>query len=372
MRPVIELGFRDPAFHLGDAQGLYRRWRAEDPVRWDAASSMWLVTRHADVVHVSRNPALFCSGRGVLLGDRDREFSAAESILYLDPPLHSRYRRIVATQFHGDEVARLRDRIRRLARELLDGVEPGAAVDAVATLAVPLPLVLIAELLGVPGSDRNRFHAWSEAAMRSAVTPDLAAHSEIVAYFVDAIRQRRREPRQDLVSQLLVAQVDGERLSTAEVLGFCISLLVAGNETTRHLLSGGLGALSRHPEQWRRLRDQPGLVSIAVEEMLRWVTPFNGFARTATAAVELGGRHVAEGDYVFMVYASANRDESVFGDSADRFDVARQIPTGGAVSLPLSGRPEVDSYETASLDVIRRWRFRPKEYPVRGMSRWRH
>src|SRR5205807_1311554 len=190
-----------PAFHLGDAQGLYRRWRAEDPVRWDAASSMWLVTRHADVVHVSRNPALFCSGRGVLLGDRDREFSSAESILYLDPPLHSRYRRIVATQFHGDEVARLRDRIRRLARELLDG----------------------------------------------------------------------------------------ERLSTAEVLGFCISLLVAGNETTRHLLSGGLGALSRHPEQWRRLRDQPGLVSIAVEEMLRWVTPFNGFARTATAAVELGG-----------------------------------------------------------------------------------
>jgi len=325
-RTEPRLDLRDPTFYAAGAGEVFRRLRHQDPVHWDEHGQMWVLTRHRDILEVSRDPALFCSGRGVLLGDRERTISPGQSILYLDPPAHSRYRAIVSREFHGAQVARLQDRIRQLAIQLLDQVRPGQPFDAVETLALPLPLLMISELLGVGVQDRHRLRAWSDAAIAAATSPasaDLATAVELAEYFREAIARRQKEPRRDLISLLLTAEVDGQRLTEAELLGFCISLLVAGNETTRNLLSGGLLALATHPLQWRRLRDDPGLVPRATEELLRWVTPFMSFGRTATRDTELSGAAIRAGDFLLMLYISANRDEEVFGETADELDVGR-------------------------------------------------
>lgn len=316
----------DAAFHAGDPYPIYARWRAEDPVHWDDDAALWVLTRHDDVATAARDPATFCSGRGVLLGDRDREVVPSQSILFLDPPEHSRYRKVVASQFHGRQVAELEPRIRALAVDLLERIDPGVPFDAVSDLATPLPLLLIAGLLGLGTDDLDRLATWSDACIAAAVEPTdeaVAVGLEAAAYLYEAMEARKSEPSDDLVSALLVAEVEGERLAEEEVLGFLLSLLVAGNETTRHLLSGALLAFAEHPGVWDRLRTRPELVPTAVEELLRWTTPFIGFCRTATRDVEVRGVTIGEGDYVLLALASANRDEDAFGATADVLDVAR-------------------------------------------------
>lgn len=316
----------DPAFHAGDPHATYTRWRREDPVHRDDDASLWVLTRHEDVARAARDPATFCSGRGVLLGDRDREVVPSQSILFLDPPEHSRYRKVVASQFHGRQVAELEPRIRDLAVDLLDRIEPGEPFDAVSGLATPLPLLLIAGMLGLDDGDLERLAAWSDACIAAAVDPTEEAMTvglEAAAYLWEAMQARKADPGDDLLSTLLVAEVEGERLAEDEVLGFCMSLLVAGNETTRHLISGGLLALAERPEQWERLREEPSLLPTAVEELLRWVTPFIGFCRTATRDVEVDGTTIPADDYVLLALASANRDHTVFGPTADQLDVGR-------------------------------------------------
>jgi cytochrome P450 len=316
----------DPAFWSGDAEPALARLRAESPVHWYEPGKFWALTRHADVLAVSKDPQLFCSSQGVLMNDRDRTVAAADSILYIDPPAHSRYRKLVSRGFTARRVSALEAQIRRIARDLLSGVDRQAEIDVVDAIAAPLPLLVIAELLGVPGSDRAQFRIWSDAVMEAAtaITDENARLSlELMEYFAAALQERASQPRDDLLTVLVEAEVDGERLTHSEQLGFCMTLLVAGNETTRSALSSGMVALAEHPEQRAALAGDPALLPAAVEEILRWATPIAAMSRTATADTVIGGEKIAAGDYVVMVYLSANRDEAVFGDDAARFNLRR-------------------------------------------------
>lgn len=316
----------DPLFWAGDPEPELALLRTESPVHWCESGKFWALTRHADVLAVSRDPQTFCSGRGVLMNDRERTVEAADSILYVDPPVHNRYRKLVSTGFTARRVAALEERVRRLTVDLLDAVDPDVEVDVVDALAAPLPLLVIAELLGVPASDREQFRVWSDAVMEAAtrITDNNALLAlELIGYFTAALDERAAAPRDDLLSVLVGAEVDGERLTQGEQVGFCMSLLVAGNETTRSAISGGLVALADHADQRASLYEDLSRLPAATEEILRWVTPIAAMARTATQDVVIGEEKVMAGDYVVMVYLSANRDEAVFGADAATFDVGR-------------------------------------------------
>jgi cytochrome P450 len=317
----------DPLWWAGDPYPEFAALRAADPVhRYEGeAGELWMITRHADVQAISKDPATFCSGRGVLLTDLTRP-ALGTSIVSLDPPRHGRLRRLVSPSLSVRRVADLEDRVRAIARDLLVAVDPTEVVDAVERLASPLPILVIAELVGVPREDADRFRHWSDAAM--AATTDLTDEvtmllGELYGYIADHVRARHAEPADDLVSVLAHGRVDGEELSHDEINMFVLTLLVAGNETTRTLVSNGLHALARHPDERRRLVDDPALVGCGVEELLRWEAPIMSFCRTATRQVELGGKALAEGDHVLLCYQSANRDEEAFGPTADRLDVGR-------------------------------------------------
>jgi len=317
----------DPAWYAGDPFPGYAALRANPPA-WNGDVGFWALTRHADVLEVSKDQARFCSGRGILLMDIGRELpDIPGAMLYADPPDHGRYRKLVLPAFAPSRVRAMEPIVRRIVVELLDAeVTPGEPVDIVAAVSVPFPLKVIAGILGVDTDDWPRFYDWSEAAIAGAteITEEsTAALTEMALYFLDLIPGRRASPGDDLVSELATVEVDGARLSDDELMMFFGQLLVAGNETTRNLVSAGLVALAERPEEWARLVADRSLVPTAVEEMLRWASPVTSFLRTATVDTEVGGVAVAAGDPLLMVYAAANRDERAFGPTADRFDVAR-------------------------------------------------
>ncbi len=323
---MTEPALEDPAFLAGDPDGAFAELRRAGSVRWHEPGAFWAVTGHADVLAVSKDPEVFCSGRGVLLADRSRQINPAESVLYLDPPAHGLYRRLVSRAFTPRRVATLEPRVRAVTRELLDALEPHAPVDLVETVTAPLPLMVIAELLGVPRSDLRDFRRWSDAVAEAATNlteANAAVATELLVYFDAQLDARAEAPADDLLGALVAAQVDGEHLTRPEQLGFCMTLLVAGNETTRALLSGGVLTLAEHPDQRAALAADPAAIPAAVEEMLRWVTPIQAFARTAACPAELSGQRIEPADYVVMYYGAANRDEEAFGADARRFDAAR-------------------------------------------------
>ena len=317
-------------FYLGDPYPALRRVRREDPVHWHEPARCWCITKHADVERVSRSPQLFTSTLGIQLGfgaEGVRPLGAPPTILEMDPPQHNRHRKLVIQAFTPRAIAELEPRIRAIARESLDAVPTGEPVDFVAAVSTPLPMYVIAEMLGVPRDDWAAFRVWSDAmvraggGLRDAGTD--AALGEMFAYFGRHLAERRRAPGRDLVSTLARAEIDGDRLSDPEILMFCVTLLVAGNETTRNLISGGAFALMRHPEEQRKLLADPGIVPNAVEEMLRWWPPVFSFTRHATRATSLRGKPIAEGDCLLLLYPAANRDEEIWGEDAERFDVSR-------------------------------------------------
>jgi cytochrome P450 len=321
----------DPEFFLGDPHAEFRRLRREDPLPWYPGSGgAWCVLKHADILAVSRDPQRFTSTRGVQLGMSDvsaRPPGIPLTILEMDPPEHNQHRKLVIGAFTPGATKPLETMVRQIARECLDAIEPGAVTDLVEALAVPLPMYVIAEMLGVPRSDRPSFKRWSDSLIeagggRRSATTD-AMLGEMLLYFQAVLGERRRAPKDDLISTLAFAEIEGEQLTEPAILMFCITLLGAGNETTRNLISGGSLLLARNPDQKRRLLAERNLLPNAVEEMLRWWTPVQSFIRTATRDTELRGRRIAEGDVMLLLYASANRDEEVWGDDADRFDIGR-------------------------------------------------
>jgi cytochrome P450 len=238
---------------------------------------------------------------------------------------------LVQPGFKPSMVRQMEAGVTAKARALIDTIERGEPVDVVRALSIPFPLQVICELLGVDGSQWPRFFEWSEAVIpgesERTETERAELQAEMWGYLVGVAEERRAAPAEDLVSVLaMVGSAEGaeaDRLSEAELAMFLIQLLVAGNETTRNLLSAGLAALAEHPDQWASLRAEAGLIPNAVEELLRWTTPVISFMRTATADCTVRGQAVRGGDPVLLLYASANRDEEVFGSDADRLRVDR-------------------------------------------------
>jgi cytochrome P450 len=327
-------------FYQRHADAVFRRLRAEDPVHWYEPCRFWAITRLADVQTISQRPRLFSSERGTqlfelvrrargesALGSMQQANLGAPSIIRMDPPRHNRHRKLVMGAFTPRRISEMEPRLREIAKRSLDAVDPSKPIDLVEQVAIPLPMYVIAEMLGVSSDDYDDFRRWSDAMIEAGggnVSPEIAAVvSELMQYVVGVAVERRRQPQDDLISLLVGAEIDGERLDDAEVGMFCLTLLVAGNETTRNLVAGGAQLLMRHPEQREKLLADPGLLPNAVEEMLRLVSPVRNFARTATADTALRGREIREGDGLVLFYASANRDEEVFGPDSDAFDISR-------------------------------------------------
>jgi cytochrome P450 len=323
------------SFYLGDPHAAFRRLRAEDPLHWYADGRFWCATRHADVAEISRRPRSFSSAYGTqlfeiptrLAGQNVGLEEAAPSIIRMDPPAHNRHRKLVIGAFTPRTIAQLEPRVRALARESVAAIRPGEVFDFVEKIATPLPMFVIAELLGVPSSDYEDFRRWSDVMIEagsSGPRPEtLGTLTELFAYMIARVAERRHAPRADVLSKLALAELDGERLSDPELGSFCMTLLVAGNETTRNLIAGGMRVLLENPAQWQKLCADPSLLPNAVEEMLRFVTPIQNFARRVQHDTELAGKKLRAGEYVALFYGSANRDESVFGADPDRFEVAR-------------------------------------------------
>jgi cytochrome P450 len=308
-----------------------RRLRSEAPV-YGYAPNRWAVARYDDVRAVSRDPERFCSGQGVLLHDPKRDGAELPgSILHMDPPQHAEWRKVGSRWFTPRAVTRLEQQVRVVVRDVLDEVVAGEPLDVVDALAAPIPVLVIAELLGLGDADRSDLRRWSDACIEGADDdPDgAAAEAAMLAVgellgFLDAhARARRERPGDDLLSVLASAEVEGRTMGVDEVVLYSMSLLVAGNETTRHLLSGSVALLAEHPEERATLRANPSMLPGAVEECLRMVTPIQTMVRTATRDLDLAGQDVTAGDWVVLLYASANRDEAAFGRGADRFDVTR-------------------------------------------------
>jgi cytochrome P450 len=320
--PLVE-----DSFYAGDPFPQYTRLREEAPVAWNDTNGFWAVSRWDDVMAVSTDPQTFCSGRGILVMEIGAHYDTPPTMMHTDPPEHTVYRKLVQPGFAPGRMRALEDDVRRRAKPLVDRIEPGETVDFVDTVSVPFPLFIISALLGMPDEDWPRFFEWSESVIPGATDWSEEKRAELQADMHQTLLAttvaRRADPRDDLISVLAQVEIDGRRLSDAELTMFLVQLLVAGNETTRNMISGGLVALAERPADWERLRRDRALVPTAVEEMLRWTTPVVSFMRTATRDTELGGQPVREGDPVLMLYASANRDERQFGTTADRFDIAR-------------------------------------------------
>ncbi len=322
------------AFGSGWPYREFELLRREAPVYWNrhGDGGFWVVSKYKDVQAVSLDPKTFSSGRG---GTLMREFRGEELeanrafMLNMDAPRHTRFRRLVNMGFSPKMVTRLEPHVREMARKIIDAVAARGQCDFVTDIAAELPLQVIAEMIGVPLEDRHLVFKWSNQ-MIGFDDPEYQPTSEVskiasmemFMYANQLALARKDKPRDDLVSVLMKAEVDGEKLSEVEFNSFFLLLAVAGNETTRNLISGGMLALFENPDQRARLAADPALMPTAVEEMLRWVSPVMYFRRTATRATEIRGQAIREGDKVTIWYGSANRDEEIF-ERADEFDVGR-------------------------------------------------
>jgi cytochrome P450 len=320
--------FMGVEFTVDDAHALYADLRSKGRLLWNATQGFWVAPHHAEVMAVSTDPATFCSGKGIITFEIGAEYATPPTMMHTDPPDHTRYRSLVQPAFGRRVVRTLDESTRDAARVLVDALPLDEPVDMVEPLAVPLPVQVIAQLLGLPEERWDDVWAWSEASIPGTeiyadVDRRLALNAEMMAELLRLVGEARTSPKEDVISQLVGLEVDGDRLTDDEMTMFLNQLLVAGNETTRNTISGGLVALAQNPDQWQRLVEDRSLVPSAVEEILRWTTAVIYFMRTATRDVELGGESVVAGDPIVMVYASANLDEDEFGPTADTFDVGR-------------------------------------------------
>ena len=312
----------------------FDRLRAEHPVfRHQRVNEgeidwYWAITRHADVVTISRQWQTFSSGDGALLIADRPDMELAHMMIDMDPPEHTRVRGLVDRGFTPRAIKLLTDHYVEVTNRLVAEAMADGEVEFVTRVASELPLIAISEMLGIPSEDRHKVFDWSNR-MIGSTDPDYSggiddasnAAAELYLYAQGLAADRRATPRDDIIS-ILVSEHDGDVLSEHEFNVFVLLLSVAGNETTRNAISHGVLAMIEHPDQWDRLRADPELVNPAVEEILRWATPVNTFRRVAKTDLDLHGQHIAEGDSVVMFYTSANRDPEVF-DEPYRFDIAR-------------------------------------------------
>ena len=323
-----EIRLLEGSFYSGDPWPHYRWLRQNAPVYWDARAEVWGVALHEDIMAVSKQPAVFSSA---VHGSRP-DSPPLPSIINRDPPRHRIQRGLVNRGFTPRRVEALAPRIRALCAEIIDAVLPRGGCDFVGDIAAPLPMHVIGDLLGIESEDRGALQRWSDDliagshATASAEAREAAkrAFAEYAEYHRRVVADRRsKPPAEDLMSVLVHAEIEGERLDDDLLLHESLLLLVGGNETTRNVISGGMEALIRNPGERRKLVDDASKIPAAVEEMLRWVTPIVNMNRTATRDVELRGQKIRAGDRVLLLYASGNRDERVF-EHPERLDVERE------------------------------------------------
>ena len=312
----------------------YTALRTKDPVHWGILVESWVCSRYADIDAILRDHKRFSNDPRTRRTSRARRAAVASSddtnMLFADPPDHTRLRALVSKAFTPQAIEALAPRIALIMESLLDSITPGTTFDVMETIAYPLPVIVIAELLGVPPEDRAQFKVWSDRrarALEPTITPrerEAAAQAavELDAYFRGIIDFRRKEPQDDLISALVAVEEAGDRLSEREMVSMLRLLLVAGNETTTNLIGNGLLALLQHPKQLHVLRENPELMPTAVEELLRYDTPVQVDARTALEELEIGGRHVAPGQGMLLLLGAANHDPEIFHDP-EQLDITR-------------------------------------------------
>jgi cholest-4-en-3-one 26-monooxygenase len=353
---LSDIDLLDPdAFVAQKHHEWFRRLRNEAPVYWyddGDDAGFWNLVKHEDVVMVNRDSALFSSERegtqifsrrralemGIDPDEEEQYAGRGVIMLEMDPPKHTRYRLLVNKGFTPRMIGLLEQALRTRATHIIDQVVEQGKADFVVDIASELPLQAIAEIMGVPQEDRVRLFEWSNR-MIGAGDPEFmsdqsgTAMAELFMYSNQLAEKRRADPRDDVVTKLLNAEIEGDKLSELEFDMFMLLLAVAGNETTRNATAHGMYALLQNPDQFAYLKEDPaGRMEVATEEILRWASPVLHFKRTATADTEIRGTQIKEGDAVVMWYISANRDEDVFDDPYT-FDVTRspnpQIAFGG-------------------------------------------
>jgi len=321
----------DPAF-VADPYPTYHRLRAEDPVH-RSPLGFWVLSRYEDVAASLRDPRFAKEAIAEFVAARFGRPVERTSMLDLDPPDHTRLRGLVSKAFTPRVVEVLRPHIQSIVDDLLHRADGAHAMDLIEDFAYPLPVIVICEMLGVPVSDRERFKQWGLDVARGLDALLLPPDSQVIvrsresrqaltAYFRELIAERRRAPRADLLSGLIAAEEAGDRLSEEDLLATSILLLLAGHETTVNLIGNGTLALLRHPQQLQRLREDPGLIGSAVEELLRYDGPVQRTARIPSADVVVGGRTIPAGDMVMPFIGAADRDPAQFPDP-DRLDLGR-------------------------------------------------
>ena len=350
-RSVLEVDairLSDPEFWLRpweEREGAFATLRAERPVSFHEEPDIlvlprgpgyWALTKHADILHVSRSPELFCSGQGANIGDMPQPFNEFfGSMINMDDPRHARLRRIVSRGFTPRMLRRVEADVRRAAAEIVDRVIEKGECDFVTEIAAQLPLQIICDLMAIPASQYGFVFDRTNVILGAGdpeYTPDvsriipqlLQAGADLARLAQDLGRQRRANPGDDLVSALVNTEIDGDVLTEQELGSFFVLLVVAGNETTRNAISHGMKALCDHPVQ-RRIwaEDFERVAPTAIEEIVRWATPVIHFRRTATRDTAIRGQRIRAGEKVVMWYCSGNRDEEVF-ESPFTFDVRRQ------------------------------------------------
>lgn len=320
-------------FEQGADGAVFRVLRDHDPLHWNDepdGPGFWSVTRYEDVKAVASDHELFTAVEGTQIQSRRAEGEGERSIHHLDPPRHGLLRRVVVPHVRPARIRSLESNIVAVIDDLLDRAVGAGEFDFVGRIAAQLPLVMIGRLLGAPVEDCPHLLRWTN--QMASEDPDYSegpetavkARDQVFGYFRDLEAQRRACPAEDLVSVLTAAQVDGNPLNRGQLDAYYLILMVAGNETTRNLLSGAMVTLNDHPDQWALVRQEPERIPALVEELVRWVSPVLSMRRTATRDLEMRGRTVRAGDKVVMWYCSANRDERVFRE-ADRF-VADRTP----------------------------------------------
>jgi len=329
---------------MEDPYPILHRLRADDPVHWSDSIGGWVLTRYDDIVTTFKDVTHYSSEgrlakateylppelRGKLKAFED--YYHQKSLIHSDPPDHTRLRSLVTKAFTPRVVEAMRPRMRAIVDELLDAVREDGKMDVIKGLAIPLPVTVLAEIFGVPHSDVGLFKNWADGVLASQgvnkpavelLERSQTALLEIRAYLTELIKEKRRQPCPDLLSELVAAESEGDRLSPAELVQSCITLLVAGHETTTSLLGNGIYTLLRHPDQWRMLQDDPALLNSAIEEILRYESPVARQPRLMKQDAEMGGRPLRQGEVVFQMLNAANRDPAYFGDP-DRFDIKRE------------------------------------------------
>jgi cytochrome P450 len=311
---------------------IWTELRREDPVHWVAQGNgipYWAITKFDDIVTIGRSPEAFLNGPRLVIDHRPEiknEFPP--TLIQIDNPKHTIYRKLINKRFTPGRLRPLHADIEHIAKEITDSLEVGGGYgecDFVEKVSAPLPIAVIAWMLGVPRGDWDLLFDWTNRTI-GATDPEfqkdgkgstetaMEAMGELFAYFTDLVAKRRQEPKDDLVTLFAHLEVDGEPIPEMDVLTFCLIIVIAGNETTRNATSGGMLALIEHQDELRKLQNNPFLLAPAVEEIVRWTSPIIHFGRTASRDYELRSKKIKEGDALALFYPSANRDEEIFDD----------------------------------------------------------